>query len=222
MPAYCGRHSATKAIVSFPARTASGSATSSGASRRHLSRCASALTAVTLATSPAAPPPTPSATATSRGLAKSASSLFGRRSPGSLREAHARLSPVKARTVAARRSPPGRRLAVEVADLVGTAEVRAQPATPRQPLADPDLAGVGIDDDVGPPVAGDGQERHRLVAAVDELVRALLAEPQAQRLALLELALALRRAQGGPPAYPIRARRERKPSGRSPFSNSGR
>src|SRR3954449_1308507 len=89
-------------------------------------------------------------------------------------------------------------LPVEVADLVGAAEVRAQPAAARQPLADADLVRVGVDDDVRAPVAGDGEERRALAAAVDDLVRALLPQREAQRLALLELALAVRRAQRRP------------------------
>jgi hypothetical protein len=47
-----------------------------------------------LATSPAAAPPTPSATAASRGLAKTASSLLARTRPTSLRAAQARLSSI--------------------------------------------------------------------------------------------------------------------------------
>ena len=56
-------------IAALHEATADASARSSGSSRRHLSSWTSALIAVRLATSPAAAPPTPSATAASRGLA---------------------------------------------------------------------------------------------------------------------------------------------------------
>ena len=51
-----------------------------------------------LATSPAAAPPTPSATAARRGLANTASSLLGRR-PTSVRAVHSRVNPVTDGTV---------------------------------------------------------------------------------------------------------------------------
>jgi hypothetical protein len=95
------------------------------------------------------------------------------------------------------RSVGAGRLALEVVDAVAAAEEGPQAAAPRQALADPDLVGVGIDDDVGAAVAGDREEGRRLLAVVEDLVGALRAEPEAQRLALLQLADPLGRAQRG-------------------------
>src|SRR3954453_19140613 len=78
MPAMSGRHSATNPIVWLPHATASAISTSSGALSRRLASWFNASIAQWLATSPAAWPPTPSATAAIRGLANTASSLFGR------------------------------------------------------------------------------------------------------------------------------------------------
>ena len=98
IPAMAGRHPAMKPIVSLPRAMPSASASSTRPCSRHLSTCTSALISVRLATSPAAAPPTPSATAASRGLAKTASSLLGRR-PTSLRAVHSSIRPVMDGTV---------------------------------------------------------------------------------------------------------------------------
>ena len=67
MPDICGRLAPTKPIVSLPHAIASRSASSSGPPSRDLSRFCSAWMIQPLATSPAAAPPTPSATAARRG-----------------------------------------------------------------------------------------------------------------------------------------------------------
>src|SRR4051794_24729751 len=98
-----------KPIRALPVATASTSASARGRSSRVLSRCASASIATRLAISPAAAPPTPSATAASRGLAYTASSLLPRTGPTSVRTAHARLRAVTAAEGTAR--PPRSRTA---------------------------------------------------------------------------------------------------------------
>src|SRR4051812_42977563 len=100
-----------KPIRALPVATASASASARGRSSRVLSSCASASIAARLATSPAAAPPTPSATAASRGLAYTASSLLPRTGPTSVRTAHARLRAVTGAEGTARTrpsAPPGR------------------------------------------------------------------------------------------------------------------
>src|SRR6478752_7930239 len=92
MPANCGRAEAMNPIDSLPQAIAFSSAASSGMSSRLLSSSASESTIRCEATSPAAAPPTPSATAATRGLVKTASSLLARR-PMSLRAAHSKARP---------------------------------------------------------------------------------------------------------------------------------
>src|SRR5687767_14924413 len=104
MPAVSGRHSMRKAIRSLPSSTARASAASSGSSTHSFSRLASTPTTVRLATSPAACPPTPSATAASLGVAKAASSLCGRTGPVSVRAAQESAS-----ALTAGEATPGRR-----------------------------------------------------------------------------------------------------------------
>jgi hypothetical protein len=66
----------------------------------------------------------------------------------------------------------------------------------RQALPHADLVRVGVDDHVRAPVARDGDEGDVLVGVVAQLVGALLAEREAHRLALAQLARSLWRAQG--------------------------
>src|SRR5262249_50772275 len=89
-----------------------------------------------------------------------------------------------------------RLLAGPVVDAVGVVEEAAQAAAIRQALADADLAGVRIDDDVGAAAAGGRQGGRGLLAGGEDLVGALLAKGESQRLALLQLTHAL----GGPQA----------------------
>ena len=96
IPAVSGRHSAMKAIRSLPSSTARANATSSGSSTHAFSRLASTPTTVRLATSPAAWPPTPSATTASFAVANAASSLCGRTGPVSVRTVQERASAVTA------------------------------------------------------------------------------------------------------------------------------
>ena len=68
MPSICGRALAMKPIDSLAKTIAFSRAASSGISSRLVSKCASEFTIRWLATSPAAAPPTPSATAARREL----------------------------------------------------------------------------------------------------------------------------------------------------------
>src|SRR5829696_8798512 len=99
-----GRQVAMNPTHWLPHAMAAASASSRRPRSRHLSRCTSALITALLATSPAAAPPTPSATAARRGLANTASSLSARMRPTSLRTAYCRLRPATAGTVATRPS----------------------------------------------------------------------------------------------------------------------
>src|SRR4051812_11994534 len=93
-----------KPMRSLPSAIAERSASGSGRSRRRLSNATSASIAARLATSPAAAPPTPSATAASRGLAYAASSLLARAGPTSVRTADSSARAVMARDASGWRS----------------------------------------------------------------------------------------------------------------------
>lgn len=89
---------------------------------------------------------------------------------------------------AADESMLGSTLAVEVVDAVLALEEGSEAAAFGEALAKADLVGVGVDDDVGAAVAGDGEEGHRLIGLVVDLVGTLFAYREVEHLALFELA----------------------------------
>src|SRR6202012_4451916 len=91
-----------------------------------------------------------------------------------------------------------RGLAFPVVDLVVEVEEGVEAAALGQALRGADLVRVGIDDDVRRPVGRDGEEADLLVGRIGELVGALLAEREVDRLAWLERPRPGRRAQGRP------------------------
>src|ERR1019366_7030656 len=89
--------------------------------------------------------------------------------------------------------------AFPVVDRVVAEEVGAEACAVGAALVDSDLAGIGIEHDVGLAVGGQREEAHGLLAAVDEQVCALLAAWERDDLARLELAPAGRCAQAHVP-----------------------
>src|ERR671914_360555 len=95
----------------------------------------------------------------------------------------------------ARSSALARRLlALVVVDGVVHVEGRVERVVARAALAGADLAGVRVDDDVRLAGVAEREEADRLLGAVHELVRALLAATERHDLALVEVAPAVGRA----------------------------
>jgi hypothetical protein len=89
--------------------------------------------------------------------------------------------------------------AVVVVHRVAEPEHRAQTTTVGAPLERPDLARVGVRDDVGLAVGATGEKPHGLVGTVHELVAALLASKKRDNVAWSEVAPPVWRAQARAP-----------------------
>src|SRR5215213_1648436 len=95
----------------------------------------------------------------------------------------------------ASRGSAGRRLALVVVDLVLPPEPHAQAGPVRPALEGTELSGVGLEHHVALAAGAERQESHRLVGAVHDLVRSLLAARKGDHLTVLALTPAVRGAE---------------------------